>query len=193
MGTNNALRFYWVKSMIDGKRDILAVQTLRNSIMTSSLLASTAILLASAVAAFASNMKLQSIDDFVIGIVSPKLTMAKLLILVLCFLTAFFFYLQAIRYLGHVSLLINVPPTEVGLITPSFINNIFARGANYHTLGTRCYYFAFPTMTWIFGPIPLALCTLLMLPVIYKMDNSVSKNEALQYGTLGIPGASSGI
>ena len=44
-GLTRHLRHMWVESMMTEKRDILSVQTLRNSIMASSFLASTAILI----------------------------------------------------------------------------------------------------------------------------------------------------
>ena len=45
IGITNHLRGHWVESIMKEKRDILSVQTLRNSIMASSFLASTAMLI----------------------------------------------------------------------------------------------------------------------------------------------------
>ncbi|MCJ7594770.1 MAG: DUF599 domain-containing protein, partial [Desulfobacterales bacterium] len=45
IGLTNHLRREWVETIMKGSRDILAVQTLRNWVMASSLLASTAILI----------------------------------------------------------------------------------------------------------------------------------------------------
>ncbi len=45
IGVTNHLRGHWVESIMEHNRDILAVQTLRNWVMASSFLASTAILI----------------------------------------------------------------------------------------------------------------------------------------------------
>src|SRR4030042_3948267 len=45
LGVTNHLRGHWVESIMEQNRDLLAVQTLRNWVMTSSFLASTAILI----------------------------------------------------------------------------------------------------------------------------------------------------
>ena len=45
MGITNHLRAHWVESIMEDRRDILAVQTLRNWTMAASFLASTGILI----------------------------------------------------------------------------------------------------------------------------------------------------
>ena len=45
VGITRYLRTFWVEAVMEQKRDILAVQTLRNWVMASSFLASTAILI----------------------------------------------------------------------------------------------------------------------------------------------------
>ncbi len=45
VGITRYLRTFWVETVMEQKRDILAVQTLRNWVMASSFLASTAILI----------------------------------------------------------------------------------------------------------------------------------------------------
>jgi len=44
IGITNNVRYMWVKGVIRDKRDILAVQTLRNQVMAATFLASTAFL-----------------------------------------------------------------------------------------------------------------------------------------------------
>ncbi|KAJ3078035.1 hypothetical protein HK102_004787 [Quaeritorhiza haematococci] len=68
MGFNHRIRLLWVESMMSGRRDLLAVQTIRNNFMATSLLASSSILIASALAALTgTNDKLSPINDFIYG------------------------------------------------------------------------------------------------------------------------------
>lgn len=46
IGLTNRLRWGWVETVMEEKRDLLAVQTLRNWVMAASFLASAAILVA---------------------------------------------------------------------------------------------------------------------------------------------------
>ena len=77
IGVNHLTRRCWVEDIMlrnNGKDGILAVQSLRNGIMASSLLASTSILLASTLAGFAaSSDKWTGLDVIVVSFVVEKL------------------------------------------------------------------------------------------------------------------------
>ena len=99
------------------------------------------------------------------------------------FMGAFFSYVQSMRYFHHVNYLINLrsDPSDcddpvyrryVRLVTPEFIGSILVRAMNYYTLGIRFYYFAFPTLLWIFGPIPMLVSTLFIVAALFMLDAS---------------------
>jgi uncharacterized membrane protein len=129
IGINHLTRRRWVYAMMRSpghQHGILAVQTLRNAIMAASLLASTAILLASTLAGFAaSSDKWTALDALLLSFSKAALSPTsdqpalprdkmqriaiKFLILIVTFLASFFCYSQAIRLYNHVNFLINVP------------------------------------------------------------------------------------
>lgn len=155
------------------KRNILAVQTLRNNIMGSTLMATTAILLCSATAVFMSSAYF-STKQPLLGGDNPKLLSFKYLTLIACFLFSFFSYSQSIRYTNHVNFLVNIPLQEAMAIriSPEYVANVLAKGCNFFTAGTRGFYFALPLLLWLFSPIAVLCTCILLVPVLYYLDTS---------------------
>ena len=92
-GTGLLARRDWVRSVMSERRDILAVQTLRNLTTTASFFASTAFLIAVGLLSFLLSLdKLpEALSAFnLVGTLSTKTLTIKLLLLVLNFLIAFF-------------------------------------------------------------------------------------------------------
>ncbi|HEX5959147.1 MAG TPA: DUF599 domain-containing protein, partial [Hyphomicrobiaceae bacterium] len=120
----NALaRTRWVESIMrEGRRDVLAVQTLRNSVMAASIMASTAILLVigtlnlgaegarleAMLGAFAGRHSAASAGDHALIV----------LLLLADFFVAFFMFSMAIRFYNHVGYMINLPPAESPAFPP---------------------------------------------------------------------------
>uniref|UniRef100_A0A803PR72 Uncharacterized protein n=1 Tax=Cannabis sativa TaxID=3483 RepID=A0A803PR72_CANSA len=99
IGVNAIHRRYWVRAMMEdvSKNGVLAVQTLRNNIMASTLLASTAIMLSSLIAVLMTNGGRNKTDLFVFGDRSEASFSLKYFCILACFLVAFLFNLQSIR------------------------------------------------------------------------------------------------
>lgn len=179
VGVNHLNRRAWVHSIMKDQsaKGVLAAQTLRNSIQGSTLVATVAILLASAIATFisstvSSNMR-QVLQRIVVGAQSEAVLMVKWLCILLCFLFQFVCHVQSIRYSNHVVFIINIPlgPETPGL-SPDYVSSVLARGSDFNTLGNRGFYFAFPFLIWIFGPVPMFLVCLALLPLMYRADQS---------------------
>jgi uncharacterized membrane protein len=172
IGLNNHTRKAWVQSVMSERRDILAVQSLRNWIMAASFLASTAILINFGLLniAFNSSSPGHSPLDFV-GSQNRTWWMAKLLILVVDFLFAFFSFSLAIRSFVHVNFMINVPLSEDSLATPEYVGKVFNRGANHYTFGMRGFYFAVPLTLWLFGPMWMLVGAFVLVVVLYRLDH----------------------
>ncbi|KAJ3074718.1 hypothetical protein HK102_005741 [Quaeritorhiza haematococci] len=170
MGFNHRVRALWVQSMMRGKRDILAVQTLRNNMMATSLFASSSILIASALAALTSTSdRLSPINEFVYGTQNTALSMVKLIIIITCFLCAFLCFLQSMRYLNHINLCINIEGHS-DIVSPEFVTQVYRRAADYHSLGVRGYFIAFPALLWLFGPIPMLIASVLLTALLFHLD-----------------------
>eukprot|EP00850_Spirogloea_muscicola_P015413 SM000117S25533 [mRNA] locus=s117:318992:320185:- [translate_table: standard] len=177
VGVNHMVRRAWVHHIMrdNEKRSILAVQTLRNWVMASSLLASTAIGLSTAMAALLRSaldpVVRQALQSFIVGADSDAVIAVKFFCLLLCFLWAFLCYIQSIRYVNHVSFLVNIPVgPELPGLTPDYVAKVLEKGSDFYTVGTRGYYVAFPLICWLFGPIPMLVVSLLMVGLLYKLD-----------------------
>ncbi|KAI3978261.1 hypothetical protein MKX01_003424 [Papaver californicum] len=181
IGINAINRRIWVKTMMEdtSRNGVLAVQTLRNNIMASTLLASTAIMLSSLIAVLMTN-KNQSSSGFVFGDNSPLGFSIKFFSILLCFLLAFLFNVQSIRYYSHASILINVPIKKMKMkmrtdsitthLTPNYVGRALNKGSYFWSLGLRAFYFSFPLFLWIFGPIPMFCSCILLVFMLYFLD-----------------------
>jgi len=98
--------------------------------------------------------------------------------LLLCFLVAFISYVQCVRYFVHVSFLISTPNSAV---PEHYVEMAVIRGSNFWSLGIRAYYFAFPLLLWISGPVPMFVCSLGMISFLYFLDFMADPEKV--YGT----------
>ncbi|MCB1804134.1 MAG: DUF599 domain-containing protein [Candidatus Competibacteraceae bacterium] len=171
-GTGLLARRDWVRSVMSERRDILAVQTLRNLTTTASFFASTAFLIAVGLLSFLLSLdKLpEALSAFnLVGTLSTKTLTIKLLLLVLNFLIAFFNLTLELRYLNYCALLINVPNGGETAVTR--VVNLLERGARHHTLGVRGFFFGIPLALWLFGPLWMLSSALVLVILLYRLDH----------------------
>ncbi|PPD84369.1 hypothetical protein GOBAR_DD18684 [Gossypium barbadense] len=142
IGVNAINRRFWVQAMMEeaSKNGVLAVQTFRNNIMASTLLASTAIMLSSLIAVLMTNGKGDRSSWFIFGDESDLAFSIKFFSILVCFLVAFLLNLQSIR------------------------------GSYFWSLGLRAFYFSFPLFLWIFGPLPMFFCCIALVFMLYFLD-----------------------
>ncbi|XP_050238829.1 uncharacterized protein LOC126688241 [Mercurialis annua] len=179
IGVNTINRRFWVRAMMEdpSKNGVLAVQTMRNNIMASTLLASTAIMLSSLIAVLmTSGTNNRSTWNFVYGDDSELGLSIKFFSILVCFLVAFLFNVQSIRYYSHASILINVPFKKMSPqphhehLTTEYVSRSVNRGSYFWSLGLRAFYFSFPLFLWIFGPIPMFVCCVVLVSMLYFLD-----------------------
>jgi uncharacterized membrane protein len=173
VGITNHLRGHWVESIMEERRDILAVQTLRNWTMAASFLASTGILIClGLLSVAASPEKMAEITPGLTEVVREHRVMwlFKLMVLIIDFFFIFFSFCLAIRYLNHVNFMINVPFNLAHKITPEYITSILNRGMMHYTMGMRGYYFSVLLFLWLFGPIWMLLGTIVITIILYHLD-----------------------
>lgn len=173
-GVNVIARTAWVETIMREGKDILAVQTLRNSTMAATFLASTAILLSIGVLTLSGQGdKLGSTWHAFAGTRSPELWTLKLILLLLDFFIAFFSFSVSIRVYNHVGYMINVPLIlRRKVISPQHVAYHLNRAGNYYSVGMRAYYFAVPLVFWLFGPHFMLAATLVLIPVLYRLDRA---------------------
>lgn len=181
---NRLARESWVENiMADRERQgILAVQTLRNSTMAATFLASTAILLNIGV------LNLMQKDDNLSRILSPmhagssefvnSLWVVKLLLLLMVFFWAFFCFSLAVRMYNHVGYLINSSnSTRQFCPSPGYVARLLNRSGHYYSLGMRSYYLSVPLVFWLFGPLYMLAASLGLVIVLYHIDRAPLSTE----------------
>jgi uncharacterized membrane protein len=174
---NRIARTAWVETIMgDEKNAVLAVQTLRNSTMAATFLASTSVLLIMGVLTLSEQGdKLQSHWHALnmVGAINPVLWMVKLLLLLLDLFVSFFGFSMAIRIYNHVGFMINVPVRlNHKMITPAHVATHLNRAGRFYSMGMRAYYFLVPLVFWLFGPHFMLASTIVLLLVLYRIDRA---------------------
>ncbi len=176
LGLSQRTRELWVHSIMEGKKDILAVQTLRNWTMAATFLASAAILIGLGIFNLALTADKQGELSLMMGPLAsehPVLWTAKLILLGIDFLFAFFSFTLAVRYFNHTGFMINLPCNDDTEIRVKDVVEILERGGTHYTLGMRAYYMTIPLALWLFGPLWLMAGTLLLIASLYRLDRGV--------------------
>jgi uncharacterized membrane protein len=173
---NAIARAAWVESIMRERKDILAVQTLRNSTMAATFLASTAILLIIGVLTLtAQGDKLGDIWHALnlLGTTHSALWLSKLLLLLLDLFAAFFCFSMSIRIYNHVGYMINVPLSlEHKAISPEHVATHLNRGGAYYSIGMRAFYYIVPLVFWLFDPLLMLIATVALLALLMRVDRT---------------------
>ncbi|XP_039120268.1 uncharacterized protein LOC120256653 [Dioscorea cayenensis subsp. rotundata] len=192
IGINSAGRRKWVIAMIkdNEKKNILAVQSLRNAIMGSTLMATTSILLSTGLAAILSSTYSikKPLGDTIFGAHGEFMVALKYVTLLLAFIFAFLCYSLSICFINQVNFLINIPFSDDDdnrLLSPEYISDLLDKGFMLNTVGNRLFYAALPLLLWLFGPVLVFLCSLIMVPLLYNLD-IVSVNSASDHITKSV-------
>ncbi len=173
IGITNHVRRIWVKNVMAERRDILAVQTLRNQVMAATFLASTAILISLGLLGAAIRPGLFSDISQALNLTGARnetLWMLKLMLLAILFFSAFFNFALSIRYHNHAGYMINIAEPNNSIVTADTVAEVLNQGALNPTLGMRGYYLSVPMVLWIFGPLWMLVGTIALLCVLYRLD-----------------------
>jgi uncharacterized membrane protein len=156
VGITNHARQMWVKGVIRDRRDIMAVQTLRNQVMAATFLASTAILIS--LGLFSAAFRPGVFSDIshalnLLGTKTETLCMFKLMLLGILFFVTFFNFTLAIRYYNHAGFMINTFEQNDASVSEEAVTQVVNHGALHYTIGMRGFYLSVPLALWLFGPI----------------------------------------
>jgi uncharacterized membrane protein len=173
IGITNHARQMWVEGIIKDKRDILAVQTLRNQVMAATFLASTAILicLGSFSAAFRPGVFSEVSHALnLLGTKTESLWMLKLMLLGILFFATFFNFTLCIRYYNHGGFMINTFQQDDSTVSAKAVTQVLNHGALHYTIGMRGFYLSVPLALWLFGPVWMLAGSLVLVSVLYRLD-----------------------
>lgn len=173
---NVIARTAWVETVMREGKDILAVQTLRNSTMAATFLASTAVLLIIGVLTLSGQEARLGSTWHSLNVIGAKhagLWLAKLLLLLLDLFVAFFSFSMSIRVFNHVGYMINVPiALNHKAISPRHVAIHLNRAGRFYHIGMRAYYYSVPIVFWLFGPHFMLIATIALLMVLYRIDRA---------------------
>ncbi|EGG22696.1 hypothetical protein DFA_04826 [Cavenderia fasciculata] len=185
IGRNNRHRKQWLEIMVQQKKDILAIQTLRNHVMSSTLLATASITLVVLILNIIVSGNLTKVLDSmrIVGASNSEILVYKAFVLILIYLFSFLSMVTCIRYQTHLAYLINVAPfhPECSL---DYCNNIMLAGSHHYTLGVRAFYCSLSVILWFFDPIFLLICTIMLIAWLYLGDISdsvIPRQEKKEY------------
>ncbi|MDX2451323.1 DUF599 domain-containing protein [Desulfosarcina sp.] len=173
IGITNHARHMWVEGIIRDKRDILAVQTLRNQVIAATFLASTAILisLGSFSAAFRPGVFMEASHTLnLLGTKTEALWMFKLMLLGILFFVTFFNFSLCIRYYNHVGFMINTFQSNDATVSAEAVTQVLNHGALHYTIGMRGFYLSVPLALWLFGPVWMLAGNLILVAIVYRLD-----------------------
>ncbi len=174
---NARVRARWVEMvMSSGKMDILAIQTLRNSVMAANFMASTAVLLMLGVLNLTENIEKLAAPwqlQFLTGNEYGKLWTVQLGLLLIDFFVAFYCFSMAIRFFNHVGYMINVSvDNTTNEYSSKQVTAYLNRAGYYYSLGTRTFFFSFPIMLWFFGPYFLIAAAVGIIIALFFLDRA---------------------
>jgi uncharacterized membrane protein len=174
---NAKVRKQWVAMIMkDGDKAVLAVQTLRNSVMAANFMASTAVILIIGVLNLSEKIAQWLVvknPAFLDSNDSTILWQFKLGVLLLDFSIAFYCFSMAIRFFNHVGYMINLPADNVA--DGKLINKTYAylnRAGRFYTYGNRTFYLSLPIIFWFLGPLYLLFATTGLIAGLALLDRA---------------------
>ena len=171
---NQLVRTAWVHDIMHRRDGILAVQTLRNSMMAATFLASTAVLMIVGVLTLSEQgdklrTTWQVLNEF--GTADPRLWLIKMLLLLVDLVFAFFSFAMAIRLFHHTAYMINAPQNaNLVAADPAHVSAHLNRAGFFYSIGMRAYYFTVPPLLWLFGPHFMLAGTVALVIALYYLD-----------------------
>lgn len=173
-GLNAQAHAAWVERIMSEGRDLLAVQTFRNSTMAATLMASTAVILILAIlnmlaGADKISSTLHALNSW--GSHEPGMWAFKLMLVLVDFFVAFFAFSLAVRGYHHAGYMINVPLNGDHGVTAHRVIKVLSRASRYYSIGMRTYYLSVPLLLWMFGAIWMLIATLTLLLILNHLDH----------------------
>ncbi|KAG8481420.1 hypothetical protein CXB51_026222 [Gossypium anomalum] len=178
IGLEKLRRNTWFQEIKQGddKKGMLAVQSLRNTLMATILTATIAILVNLALAALTNNtynashlLKAEILGSHSKWVYSLKYGSTSLFLLV-----SFFCCSVAIGFLIDANFLINASSLDEDddqfSSDPSYTQTIFERGFGLALVGNRVLCVSFPMFLWMLGPLPVVLSSGALVWGLYGLD-----------------------
>ncbi len=177
LGRLQEYRRAWIETHSGGHESVLVVQTLRNTIMSASFLASTAVILImgsfSLLPILASSENAR--DTFYIsGSLDPAVDTFKILLIILLMSYSFFNFTWYIRDINYMAFVLNIPKKRLDEIqggdATAYLADKFLKSGFHFSLGMRGYYFLVPLILWFFSPYLMMAASAFIMLVLIRRD-----------------------
>ncbi|CAL0322334.1 unnamed protein product [Lupinus luteus] len=179
-------RCFWVPAMMKDieKKNIVAVQSIRNMIMGSTLMATTSILLCCGLGAMISSTYSvkKPLNDSILGAQGEFTVALKFATLFTIFLFSFFFHSLSVRFLSQLSILICTPQDIMSMVTQEYLSDLMGKASILNIVGNRVFHSGLPLLLWIFGPVMAFLCSITVLLVLHNLDFVSRKENIIKVG-----------
>lgn len=132
------------------KKNIVAIQSLRNLIMGSTLMATTSMLICTGLGAvISSTYSVKNvINDTIFGAHSDFMVGLKYAIILAILLFSFLFHTFSIGFLNQVNILICTPQDVKSLVTLEYLTQLLDKAIILNTVGNMLFYSALPLLLW---------------------------------------------
>ncbi|PIN15723.1 hypothetical protein CDL12_11619 [Handroanthus impetiginosus] len=185
-GYENHNRRAWVARIlqVEAKERGPALTAIGSNLSAASSLASISLALCSLIGAWiGSSYNNDYITSRIYGNTSATIIYLKYIGLLSCFMIAFACFVQAQRCFVHANFLISMPNCEMPV---AYVEGAVISGSNFWVVGLRSLYFAINLLLWIFGPIPMFVCSVITVVMLYFLDKNAAPlpeyNQPVSYG-----------
>jgi uncharacterized membrane protein len=173
-GAHALIRSKWVKSVMSRPgSEVLAIQTLRNSVMAASFMATTAVLALSATLTLSGignegNSLWELSHATNIGF---NLFAVKLLLLAGSFFISFLFMAMAVRFFNHSGYLITAEGSQNEVLRSQALAIAYLnRAGNHYSFGLRAFFTCIPFLAGLFSTYLMLPGSILLILVLYWFD-----------------------
>ncbi|KAG6485832.1 uncharacterized protein LOC122012253 [Zingiber officinale] len=174
-------RASWNQSILQGKRkDMLGVQSLRNSLMSAILSASTALALAISLAALANNAfnAHRLLRHAFFGSQAGPTVALKYACAMIFLLFSFLANSLAVAFVVDacflVSVVVDEEEEEEAEMLEKQARRMLRRGYVLAVVGNRLLFVSLPMLLWLFGPAAMALSSVALVVLFYELDVGIT-------------------
>ncbi|KAL2476380.1 hypothetical protein Adt_37116 [Abeliophyllum distichum] len=174
IGYENHNKKAWVRKTLEvaAKDRGQAITVINSNMSAATSLASISLGLSSLIGAWiGSTSHNVFISSNIYGNKSLSVVYIKYIALLSCFLVAFACFVQTARCFVSADFLISMPNC---VVPASHVENEVIRGSNYWVIGLRSLYFATNLLLWIFGPIPMFVCSVITVVLLHNQDRNTA-------------------
>ncbi len=171
-------RVLWMEQMIARDNRMIDGRIIGNLTSGATFMASTTIFLLAGVVALlgASDRAIDAFAEFAFAVQTSKAFFeAKLLILALCFVYAFFKFTWAMRQYNYCAVLIGAAPAPHDLGSHrrediEALASVATNAAKHSNRGLRAYYFGLAMLSWFIHPVLFMVVTAAVVAVLYRRE-----------------------